>query len=418
MTENAIAVNARQVGYSDLAGRGDALQVCGQKRGDRYYLYVGHFWSLGISILDVTDPAHPEIIRYLPSPTPNTWHINLQVGDDLLMVANERIIPGWGTLPPDSPFEAGVQLYDVRDPHSPRRLGAWKTSGSGTHRNWYAGGRYAYLAASEDGFEGRFLVILDVADPEHPVEAGRWWIPGQGVKHGEKPWWPTEHRVGHYTLHGVIPSGDRVYLAYEDFGIRILDAADPARPVLQGERNLHPPFAGYSHTTLPLPERNLLVVAEETILYNCQEQQKRIWMMDVREPGNPVPISTLPLPTEPSGEPKWCEKGGRFGPHNLHENRPGGFQSDTLLFNAFFNAGLRVWDVRDPFVPVEVASFIPPAPAHMVDPRPNAPRTISSQDVYVDDRGYCFLTDYNAGLYVVALTGEAGALMHLPSAAR
>lgn len=407
----ALTYNTRLVGYSDVNDRGDALQVCGQKRGGRYYLYLGHFWSGGLSILDVTDPTAPTVIHHLPSPTPNTWHINLQVADDLLLVASERIIPGWGRLPADSPFEAGVRLYDVREPSAPRLLSIWRTTGSGTHRNWYVGGRYAYLAASEDGYAGRFLLILDVSDPERPREAGRWWIPGQAVKRGERPWWPTDRHAGHYSLHGPLVAGDLAYLAYEDFGLRIVNIADPAHPVLVGELNLHPPFAGYTHTTLPLPGRQLVVAAEETIAYNCQEQQKRIWLIDVREPSHPVSFGTLPLPEEPPGEPPWCEKGGRFGPHNLHENRPGAFQSETLVFNAFFNAGLRVWDIRDPFKPREVAWFIPPPPARLYDPRPGAPQVISSQDVYVDDRGYCFLTDYNAGLYVVELTGEARALM-------
>jgi hypothetical protein len=407
----ALTHNTRQVGYSDVNGRGDALQVCGQKRNGRYYLYMGHLWSGGASVLDVTDPAAPEVIHHFEKPTPNTWHINLQVADDLLMLANERIIPGWGTLPPDSPYEAGVQFYDVRDPGSPRKLGAWQTSGSGTHRNWYAGGKYAYLSASEDGYAGRFLLVLDVSDPENPREASRWWLPGQAVKLGEKPWWPTEHGRGHYTFHGGIVSGDLAYLAYEDFGLRIVNLADLDRPRLVGEISMHPPFAGHTHTTLPLPCRDLVVAAEETILYNCQEEQKRIWLIDVRDPTHPVSFGTLPLPVEPPGEPPWCEKGGRFGPHNLHENRPGAFQSETLVFNAFFNAGLRVYDIRDPFKPREVAWFIPPVPERMYDPRPNAPRTISSQDVYVDDRGYCFLSDYNAGLYVIELEGEAQALM-------
>lgn len=414
-TGEALAFNARQVGHSDIGGLGDALQVCGQKRGDRYYLYLGHIWSGGLTILDVTDPTSPGPIAYIPSPTPNTWHINLQVADDLLLVANERMIPGWGPLPPDSPFVAGVQVYDVRDPHSPRKLGAWHTTGSGTHRNWYAGGRYAYLSTSEDGFAGRFLLVLDLADPESPREVGRWWVPGQAVKLGEKPWWPTERGRGHYTLHGCIVAGGLAYLAYEDFGLKVLDVTDPTRPELVGEISTHPPFGGYTHTTLPLPGQKLVIASEETIAYNCQEEQKRIWLIDVREPSHPVTFATMPLPVEPPGEPPWCQKGGRFGPHNLHENRPGSFYSETLVFSAFHNAGLRVYDIRDPFRPREVAWFIPAPPERLFDPRPKAPRAISTQDVYVDDRGYCFITDYNAGLYVVELEGEARQLMALPT---
>ena len=36
--QTALAFNARQVGYSDVNNRGDALQVCAQKRRARYYL--------------------------------------------------------------------------------------------------------------------------------------------------------------------------------------------------------------------------------------------------------------------------------------------------------------------------------------------------------------------------------------------
>ena len=120
--KQALTHNARQVGWSGMDGRGDALQLCGQKKGGRYYLYVGHFWSGGVSILDVTTPSNPKVVHYLQCPTPNTWHINLQVADALLMVANERYIPGWAKVPPETPWEAGVQFYDVSEPTKPRKL--------------------------------------------------------------------------------------------------------------------------------------------------------------------------------------------------------------------------------------------------------------------------------------------------------
>jgi hypothetical protein len=53
-----------------------------------------------------------------------------------------------------------------------------------------------------------------------------------------------------------------------------------------------------------------------------------------------------------------------------------------------------------------------PNPERIYDYRPNAVPVLSSEDAYVDDRGYCFLTDHNADLYVVALEGEARTLMN------
>jgi hypothetical protein len=413
-TREAYRVNTRQVAWTDMNGCPDALQIVGTKIDGRYYVICGHFTSGGVSILDVTDPAKPEVVHHLPSETPNTWNINVQVAGSTMMIANERIIPGWGPLPPESPWSAGVRFYDIGDPSAPRALGAWSTSGTGTHRNWYVGAQYAYLTTSEEGYNGRFLLILDVSDLEHPKEAGRWWVPGQATKLGETPTWPMDpnHRF-HATLHGPIIAGNLAFLAYEDLGLKILDISDPTHPQLVGESNTKPPFAGYTHTTLPLPGRKLVVAAEETIAFNCEEEQKRIWLVDIREPSHPVPFQTLPLPVEPPGAPRWCEKGLRFGPHNLHENRPGAFQTENLVFNAFFNAGLRVWDIRDPFKPREVAAFMAPNPEKAHDFRPGAVPVLSSEDVYIDDRGYCFLTDHSAGLYVVELEGEARELMDL-----
>src|SRR4029453_12269481 len=103
------------------------------------------------------------------------------------------------------------------------------------------------------------------------------------------------------------------------------------------------------------------------------------WLIDVREPSNPVSIATLPTPAEED----YCAKGAKFGPHNLHENRPGSFQSSELIFATYQNAGVGGFDIRDPFQPREVGHFVPPPPERMVDPRPNRPRVIQSNDVYV-----------------------------------
>src|SRR5256885_5479783 len=53
------------------------------------------------------------------------------------------------------------------------------TGGTGTHRNFYANGRYMHLAAGMPGYSGNIYVIVDISNPATPVEAGRWWVPGQ-----------------------------------------------------------------------------------------------------------------------------------------------------------------------------------------------------------------------------------------------
>ena len=88
-------------------------------------------------------------------------------------------------------------------------------------------------------------------------------------------------------------------------------------------------------------------MADEATSTNCANGLAYTWVLDVRVPENPVTIATLPTPTDED----FCAKGGKFGPHNLHENRPGSFQSETLIFATYQNAGVRVFDIKNQFEP-------------------------------------------------------------------
>jgi len=56
--------------------------------------------------------------------------------------------------------------------------------------------------------------------------------------------------------------------------------------------------------------------------------------------------------------------------------------------------------------PEEVAYFVPPAPWRMFDPRPESAQVIQSCDVFVDREGLLYVTDYNAGLYILEYKGK------------
>jgi hypothetical protein len=139
------------------------------------------------------------------------------------------------------------------------------------------------------------------------------------------------------------------------------------------------------------------VVLDEAVLDHQEDGLKLIWVFDNRNATNPVSISTFPTPTETN----YVAKGGHFGPHNIHENRPGSFVSSELIFATYQNAGVRVFAIRDPYRPQEVGAWVPPAPARMVDTRPNRARVIQSADVFVDRNGLIYSTDYNAGLFIL-----------------
>ncbi len=97
--------------------------------------------------------------------------------------------------------------------------------------------------------------------------------------------------------------------------------------------------------------------------------------------------------------------GGHFGPHNVYENRPGNFVSEDLIFTTYQNAGVRVFDIRNQYAPVEVGAYVQAAPTKLVDPRPNRPLVLHAADVFVDKNGLVYATDFSVGLYILEYNG-------------
>ena len=64
-----------------------------------------------------------------------------------------------------------------------------------------------------------------------------------------------------------------------------------------------------------------------------------------------------------------------------------------------------MFDIRDQYRPSEVGAWVPPAPARMMDHRPEPRRVIQSADVFVDSGGLIYSTDYNAGLFILEYGG-------------
>jgi hypothetical protein len=114
---------------------------------------------------------------------------------------------------------------------------------------------------------------------------------------------------------------------------------------------------------------------------------------------------------EESGE--FCDVGGRFGPHSTQEEFGPPFYQ-KLVFVAYFNAGVRAVDIRDPFRPTEVGFFIPATNANTdfrcvdnSDPG-TCKIAIQTNNVATDDRGFIYIVDRaDTGLHILQLTGAA-----------
>ena len=222
---------------------------------------------------------------------------------------------------------------------------------------------------------------------------------------------PSAAPEGFHGPANISPDGKMASLGYAPALIN-LDISDVANPKLIGRLDFSPPFADVGaqtlHSMLPLWDRNLLWVNSESSAERCNEGLQFAALVDNKNPAQPRLISLMPLPLPPPGKPykNFCEKGGRFGPHNVNQeiHLPDVEKPGNLIYLTYFNAGLRVFDIKDPLQPVETGWFIPPDPAANAGPLPKDVVT-QTEDVLVDTRGYIYVTDKNWGLWILRYSG-------------
>ncbi|MDE2779700.1 MAG: hypothetical protein OXI91_08500 [Chloroflexota bacterium] len=394
--------NMRLISHHDLNGYGNIGEgVHLHETSDgRRVLYMAHESApKDITSVDVTDIANPRLLSQTELAYGHLRSNSLSIVDDTMLVAYQSLEPGQpGT---------GMGVYNISNPEEPRQIGFMDLGGEysrGCHCLWWVEGNYAHLSTGAADFQPRnqkddqFYMIVDVSDPTSPQEAGRWWFPG--TREGDSDPMPARHPqfdAGHRLHNGnVYPERpDRAYCAYMDSGVVILDIEDKANPRMVSHINYAPPFPGFTHTVLPLFNRDLMLVTQEAVRLGGEDYPKLMWMMDIRDETNPIIISTLPMPDTDD----FFNRPGRFGAHNVYENQPGStcFFSDNLIFATLFNAGVRVYDTSDPFRPEEVAYFVPEIPD-------GAPSN-GINDVYVDENGIMYVVDrLKGGLYILELT--------------
>jgi hypothetical protein len=403
--DTPLALNMTLLAHHELDGHGGlgegmSIQLC---RDGRRIIWLAHEGApKNFSGVDVSDPRAPKLVVQTELPGLRMRSNSLEIVGDILAVAYQ-------TEATHAP-EAGFELFDVGVPETPRSIGFFSCAGEhsrGVHQLWFVDGETVHLSSGAPDFvpahpmDDQIYRIVDVRNPAKAQEIGRWWLPG--TREGDAAPAPFRDRPGphfHYRAHNtnVYPERpDRCYLGYLDGGAIVLDISDTAHPKQVGRWDNSPPYPGFTHTVLPLFSRDLLIVTDESIKDGGADWPKLAWVLDNRVEANPIPISTLPVPpVEVFGR-----RGGRYGAHNLHENHPGpaSFRSDSIVVGSFFNGGVRVFDLADPYRPEEVAYYVPAAP------RLSPAGAIQINDVFVDERGIVYAADrLGGGLYIVEMT--------------
>jgi hypothetical protein len=440
------AENVRLVGHNDLQAR-SAYQPIVHKQNGRYIAYIGHHGGTpdtpkplnpmtgqnefdGTSIVDVTDPKKPVYLAHIPGEEGQDEAGGAQMvracdGDDLPKGRKGAtyLLRTFGN--------SAHEIYDVTDPAKPQlltRLDGLK----GTHKNfWECKTGIAYLVSGAPGWRvPRMTQVYDLSDPAKPVKIRDFGLSGQD---------PASTGFIPMYLHGGVslPDDNRVYFGYgtnKDGMLQIVDRKKllegPTEPT---KENLIYPEVGRlqlsafngAHTVFPMPRmpvdeysketdgktRDFVMIVNEEIVNECREPRQMVWFADVTVESRPTIVSSWTVP-EKSGN--FCERGGRFGSHSSNEAMDAVFYKKLAMIT-FFNAGLRVLDVRNPYRPKEVGYFIPPINKNTyrrcvvdADKSQHCKTAIQSNNVETDDRGYIYVVDRaNTGLDILELTGAA-----------
>ncbi|MBN9086364.1 MAG: hypothetical protein J0J01_05610 [Reyranella sp.] len=440
------ASNMKLVGWSDLQAR-SAYQPTIHKQGSRFIAYVGHHGGTddvptpvnpmtgqpepnGTSILDVTDAAHPKYLRHIPG-APGKYEDG---GAQMVRVCDGAQLPKGDKNAVYMLRTYGGQaheIWDVADPSSPKlviRLDGLRD----THKNWWeCDTGIAYLVGgAKDWRTKRMTQVYDLSDPAKPVHIRDFGLPGQ--EPGATGQVPTD-------LHGPIstgPQGNRVFFGYGTNKGGVIQIVDREK-LLKGPPeptpdNLRAPEVGRllmsawngAHTVFPMLQmpiaefandkdgktRDIVMIVDEAILNECNEPRQMIWFADISIETRPTMISSWTVP-EASGH--FCQRGGRFGAHSSNESMAPVFYKKIALI-AWFNAGVRAIDVRDPYHPKEIGHFIPAITDKTdkrcvkVDGQDRCKTAIQTNNVETDERGYVYIVDRaNTGMHILELGGEA-----------
>ena len=448
----------RLAGRHHLQGR-SAYQPVVHRYGERYVLFVGHHAGEavndatgvpevnGLSILDVTDPSAPELLVHLPpqgDEASGTQHVQVCAGSALPDgdPARTYLVRTNGALSYD--------LYDVTDPAAPAYMSTIAETGHSsrpesargdreTHKlQWECASGIGYFNGTAEGWRvTRVLQAFDLSDPEAPRHIRDFGLVGHEPDAAGA--FPRPNVSG---LHQAFAHGDRVYLGYGSGGdgtLQILDkerflngdptAADPFAPTPENltypqlSRLDLPSYWGV-HTAKPAlgievpgyPHegrvRDFVLAPSEAEPDSmlCLGVRDVVFIIDITEVARPYPVATYQVPSEPGD---YCNRGGRFGPHSVHDALDPRFDK-TLFLVSYFNAGIRAVDIRNPFAPAEVGYYVPETTERTIelcadtDGGRVCKTAIQTNNVNIDDRGYIYAVDRShTGLHVVELTGQA-----------
>lgn len=393
----------------------------------------------GILIADVRDPRNMKPLSFIPcNPGTRCGYLRVNREKKILIFSHDTGGGNPTRVPAGQKAKAGVSFYDVADPRAPKELAFVPLAPDGQAHGLDADDRYAYACgqfSADLNREG--LLIIDYSNRAAIKPVGTWHVPGQmkGEQYGLMDRNGPDGKPQIIQCHEIIHYNDRLYASWRDAGMVILDVANRATPKLLATYDYNPPFhgggLGAAHTSLPVVIRrgehpDLVVQTDE--IFDCPPGFGRI--LDVSDVKNPEvvkgarPANVVVLSTfrfdyvsdtfDPQKNEFVCDTDGPGGRSGTTTHLPMLDQrSPSLAYITWYDEGVRVMDISNPFAPVFVGHFLSPRTG-----APNGRKDRHTREIFQDpDTGLLYLTDGNgSGLMVLRYTGPIPQRLPIPGA--
>jgi hypothetical protein len=338
-------------------------------------------------VLEMTDPSNPVRTDTLVSPAMQSPHesmlLNTSRGLLVAVTANPIFYPGF------------VDVYDVNEDCRHPVLKSSLPVGSLGHEAGFApDGKTFYSASLDAGGALSFgtLTAVDLTNPSAPL-----------------PIWTTKE----FKSHGLSVSddGNRVYLA-DRSGLVILDVSQIQARTLNPQARLVStltwPTKSTPQITIPVTinSRPYLVEMDE---FGSGASIGAARIIDISDETKPFVVSNIKLEVNmPEHQAALANDpgfSGLFQGYRGHycnvpqRNEPG------VLACTFILSGLRLFDIRDPFRPKEIAYFN--APVWPGNGLQSAGNFAMSSPTLIPERSEVWYTDGNSGFYAMRVTNGA-----------
>jgi hypothetical protein len=344
--------------------------------------------NAGVNVLDMTDPTNPVLTSRLVTPAMLSPHesvvVSQQGGVLAAVLGNPALYPGI------------VDVYDLEpDCRTPQLRSTAPTGVFGHESGLSPDGRTFYSASPGSP-------TLTAVDISNPLLSTTLW-------------------TGNYTSHGLSISndGNRAYLsAGNDNGVLILDVSEiQARvpnPQVREVGKVSWPNQTIPQNAIPFTRNGrpyLLEIDEYSgentgagRIIDISDETKPFVVSDLRlevhEPENRAAIANDPGAQNPTG-----------GYAGHYCNIPTRVNPDIVACSMILS-GLRIFDIRDPLHPREVAYYNAPVQPRVIGlpgptPVPPASNWAMSSPSFVPERKEIWYTDGYSGFHVVRVTNGA-----------